>query len=126
MVVVSTTLPWVHVVLLGDYNLFALYDAIGRSQTVPAILILASVLVAVINLVGVRGHAVAALALGIVALVRGLPELRHAEHQLRLLNPLVTRGSGPVLFVAGLIVLISGAVAGLSGALLQRATTPSR
>lgn len=110
VVALSTMLPWVHVFLLGDLTLFDLYDHSGDGLSTPVLIVLASVIVGALALVRVRGWALIALVVALVGGGIGWSRTNDSVQVVRLLNPLLSMGAGPVVAGVGVVVVIVGGV----------------
>lgn len=114
VIALSTMLPWVHVLLLGDLTLFDLYDHSGAGVSTPVLMVSAAVIVGALALLNVRGWALIALVAALVGGGIGWSRTNDSVEVVRLLNPLLSMGVGPTIAGVGVVVVIAGAVMGLA------------
>lgn len=106
---ISPFLPWVQVVLLGNLDLFQLYDTLGRSGGRAWVAVLAGVVIA---FVAVRERSplvwVAAIGVGVVGGVLAIVMLESLLREVRAVHGLATVGLGPYVAVGGCVAMVIG------------------
>jgi hypothetical protein len=110
--VISPFLPWVDVILLGNLNLFQLFEAAGHSDALAWGAILGGGASAFVGWREGSSKIVRATGLG-VGILGGLLAfyaLGNLRHEIREIQGLASVGIGPYIALAGCIAMVVGAL----------------